>query len=401
MRISTGMSFSLNVARLNEQQSAFLKTQQQVATGRRIATPSDDPVGAAQALNVGALDGQNIQYGVNRNSAKNSLELKESTLSGVTDLIKDIQSSVIAAGNGTYTDAERGFIAREVRSRLDQLIGLANTTDPSGQPLFAGFQRNTPFVVAGGQVQYQGDSGSRSAQVAVGRRMATTDSGQFVFETIRNGNGRFATSAAATNTGSAVVSTGSVTDPTLLTGHNYQINFSVASGVTTYAVVDITSGATLSSGNPYGSGNLIAFDGLSFDVKGVPANGDSVSVTPSVHQSLFRTLENLAGVLETSAVGATGQAQLRNGLNAAQGALDTALTHVLSVRATAGGHLQELDALDSLGDDLHLQYQQTLSTLQDTDYNEAVSTLARQKLGLEAAQQSFSKLMGLSLFNYL
>ncbi|MEQ1662707.1 MAG: flagellar hook-associated protein FlgL [Thiobacillus sp.] len=401
MRISTGMMYQLNVARMAEQQNALLKTQQSITTGRRIATPSDDPVGAAQALNVSATDGQNTQYATNRDSAKASLGLKEGTLGGVTSLIQDIQDTVIAAGNPTYTDTERRFLAGEVRSRLQQLIGLANTTDVSGQPMFSGFQRGQPFSVAGGQVEYQGDSGHREIQVAAGRRMAVSDSGRDVFETIRNGNGQFTTAAAAGNTGGGTISAGSVSDPTLATGHTYQLNFSVAAGVTTYSVVDVTSGTTLSSGNPYTSGNVIAFAGIRFEVEGAPASGDSFNVAPSANQSLFSTLENLAHVLETTAVGVPGQAALGNGLTAAHSALDNALEHVLKVRAATGANLKELDVLDTVGDDLHLQFQQTLSSLQDTDYNEAISRLARQQLGLEAAQQSFARVMKLSLFDYL
>ena len=106
-------------------------------------------------------------------------------------------------------------------------------------------------------------------------------------------------------------------------------------------------------------------------------------------------------VVETPLVGASGQAQFRNQLNVAQAGLGNALDNVLSVRATAGGRLNELDSLENAGSDLRLQYQATLSQLQDTDYNEAVSRLSRQQVSLQAAQQTFTKVAGLSLFNYL
>jgi flagellar hook-associated protein 3 FlgL len=74
---------------------------------------------------------------------------------------------------------------------------------------------------------------------------------------------------------------------------------------------------------------------------------------------------------------------------------------VLRVRAQIGSQLLEVDQLVSLGSDLDLQYAGTLSRLQDLDYNEALSRLAQQQTNLQAAQQSFMKITGLSLFNYL
>ena len=70
-------------------------------------------------------------------------------------------------------------------------------------------------------------------------------------------------------------------------------------------------------------------------------------------------------------------------------------------RATTGARLRELDALQSTGEDLGLQYKQTLSKIQDTDFLQAISTLNQQQLTLQAAQQSFAKISQLSLFDFL
>ncbi|HEY5310017.1 MAG TPA: flagellar hook-associated protein 3, partial [Casimicrobiaceae bacterium] len=67
----------------------------------------------------------------------------------------------------------------------------------------------------------------------------------------------------------------------------------------------------------------------------------------------------------------------------------------------AGAHMTELDALTSSLSSRTVQGQQTLSNLQDLDYNKALSDFARQQVALQAAQQSFTKVSGLSLFNYL
>jgi flagellar hook-associated protein 3 FlgL len=174
--------------------------------------------------------------------------------------------------------------------------------------------------------------------------------------------------------------------------------------VTTYSVLDQTTGLPppgLVGPQPYTEGQQIAFDGMAFDIKGAPANGDSFSVAPSEKQSLFQTLTDMIAVLRTPANGATGQAKLTNGLNKAHENLGAALDNVLGVRASLGSRMKELDTLDSAGDDLNIQYSATLKDLQDLDVVAAISQFTQQQFAYEAAQKSFKTMSGLSLFNYI
>ncbi len=70
-------------------------------------------------------------------------------------------------------------------------------------------------------------------------------------------------------------------------------------------------------------------------------------------------------------------------------------------QASVGIRLGELDQIDTQGSDRALQYAEIDSSLQELDYNEAASDLARQQLALQAAQKSFQQVSKLSLFNYL
>ncbi|MDO9601777.1 MAG: flagellin, partial [Rhodocyclaceae bacterium] len=81
--------------------------------------------------------------------------------------------------------------------------------------------------------------------------------------------------------------------------------------------------------------------------------------------------------------------------------LDQANDNILRVRAAVGSRLSEVDSLSDVNQDLQLQYQQTLSNLQDLDYAKAISDLTRKQTDLEAAQKSFMRVSQLSLFNYL
>lgn len=294
-------------------------------------------------------------------------------------------------------DADRKSIANNLNGRLQELMGFANSTDGIGNYLFAGFQSKTqPFADTAGVVAYLGDDGQRLIQVNASRQMAASEVGADVFMRIKNGNGTFVTKPGLANAGTGAASTGSVVNAALVTGNSYQIDFSVVAGVTTYSVTDTTLGAVISSGNPYVSGQAISFDGLQFSINGTPADLDSFTVSPSSNESIFTTIKDLITSLETP--GTNGLAgRLGYGLSQMDRALDTVLTS----RASLGVRLAELDSLGVAGEDLGLQYKQSLSVLQDVDYNKALSDLTQQQMLLQAAQQSFSKVAGLSMFDYL
>lgn len=311
MRISTQLLFETGASRIGDLQNRLQKTQEQIASGRRILTPSDDPVAATRALDVTQTQSINNQYAVNRQHAKNTLGQVEGTLAGVTSLMQDVKTTIIAAGNGTLSDSERGFMASELNGRLEQLLGLANSRDATGNYLFSGFRSNTapfsqtipaipPALLPG--VAYNGDFEVQKLQVDATRQMAINTPGSTVFQ---------------------------------------------------------------------GGG-----------------------------QDVFQTLTTLVNLLQTPLTSAN-TAAFNLGLAAANSDLDLALDNVLTVRASVGVSLQELDTLDNVGADRNLQYSQILSELQDLDYTQALTQLSQQQITLEAAQKSFVKTSGLSLFNFI
>jgi flagellar hook-associated protein 3 FlgL len=407
MRISTKSIYDHNVSQFNNLQGGLVKTQMQLSTNKRVLTPSDDPVASARALEIGQSKSLNTQYATNRDNARSSLSQVEGALADATQLIQQTQTLVVSAGNGAMTPSDRQALATELEGRLSDLLAVANTGDGVGGYLFSGYKASTqPFTQTATGAAYQGDQGQRLLQVDSSRKIAISDSGTSVFENNATGNGTFQTQASGGNTGSGVISTGSVTDKSLLTGHDYAIRFNVGGTPlqTTYDVVKDPASASptvVSSGNQYKSGQQIAFDGMAFDIKGTPAVGDSFTVKPSQKQSVFTTLTQLIGTLRTPANSAASQAALTNGLNTASDNLASALDNVLTVRASVGARLKELDYLDSSGEDKNLQYASALSKLQDLDMAKAISDFTQQQQTLDAAQKSFKAMSGLSLFNYI
>ena len=430
MRVSSGMIFNAGVASIQKQTSSLLHTQQQVASGRRILTPADDPVAAARALEVEQARGTNALYQTNQKAAGENLGLEEGRLVSVSDLLRNVRTLAVQGGGGALTDTDRRSIATELRQRFDELLGLANATDGSGQHLFSGYMGDTtPFsgTVATGVV-YAGDEGQRRLQVSASRQIAVSDSGNDIFMRIRNGNGSFVTAVAASNGGSGIIDAGTVTDPAKwnAAGNSkdftlrFAVDGSVTPPVTTYDIVDNVSGNSLLTGAapiaaPYprvfvpgqaivlkSQGAEPAFDyGAQLVIAGNPADGDTFDIDASSSQSLFATLGNLINALEATTAAGNGNTLLANRIGFALTDLDQAEENLLRVRAGIGARMNEVDSLASGSEDLDLNYRQTLSRLQDLDYAAAISRLTQEQGYLEAAQKSFLRVTDLSLFNYV
>lgn len=407
MRVATSTFYQLGLSAMNGQQSSLLRVQQQLGTGRRVLNPSDDPIAATRALGVSQSLAVNEQYAASRNQANINLALEEKTLQSVITTIQNVQTLIVSGGNGTISNADRASIASELQSNYEQLLGLANADDGNGQYLFAGFKSGTPpFAANGGTVQYVGDTGSQLLQVDVARQMAAGDNGRDVFLSV-TGSADYVMTADGGNTGTAMYGALSVTDPTdPLYGHAFSIDFAVdGAGNTSYTVTDnsVVPPTAIGPATPYVAGDAIQFGGVSFTVKGAPANGDSMTLAPArqAGTDIFANIQAAIDALKQPVTTEADRARLDNALATANRKMSNSLDNVLTVRASVGSRMQELDALDTIGANRDLNYEQTLSGLQDLDYASAIAEYYQRQTALQAAQQSFMQIQGMNLFNYL
>jgi len=406
MRISTNTIYDLGVTQIENQESLLLKTQQQLSSGKSVLTPADNPIAASQALNVQQSIDVNNQYQTNQQAATNQLSLVSNALSSATNLLQSVNSTVVSAGNGALSNADKATLAQQLQQDYQQLLSIANSDDGQGHYLFSGFQSGVqPFVQTANGVSYLGDSGQQLIQTNAASRIAVNLPGNVVFQNIRNGNGAFVAQPAATNTGSGVIGQGTVVDPTALTGDNYQINFTVTTtaGVTTttYDVVDTTTSTTLLTAQPYTSGNAITFDGMQTSITGAPADGDQFTVTPSANQSIFQTISNFISALQNPGSGTTANTQFANELGLTLSNLGQAMNSFDGQAGVVGARINQISDSTSASNSLNIQYQQVLSQLQDVDEAKAATDLANYQTTLQAAEQSFQYVAGKSLFDYL
>lgn len=402
MRISTQSFYEQSQAAMNMQQSSLLRVQQQIGAGRRMLAPSDDPIAATRALAAAQAIALGEQYAASRNQVKHSLSLEGNILGNVTDIFNNIKTLVVQGG-GILSDADRAAIATSLQSHADQLLGLANTDDGNGQFLFAGFQSGSPPFVrqADGSVSYLGDQGRRLMQVDASRQMAASDDGRTIFQSVQGG-ARYVASAPATNIGTAVFGASAVVDAADADfGKDFSIRFTGAN----YTVATLATPPVTVASGAYTDGAPITFGGLQIKVSGMPADGDTLRVSSAKNagSDIFAALGDMIAALRKPVDQGTAadRAQLQNALSTGNVKLANALDNVLTVTASVGSRLNEVDTLDASGAMRKISDQSYLSELQDLDIMNASVELAQRQVSLQATQLAFMKIQKISLMNYL
>jgi len=398
MRISTAGIHHAALTALLNQQSVLSKTQNQIASGKRVQTPADDPVAAVHILELQRALAESDQFNSDADMAKNRLTLEEQALADSNTLIQRVREQALQGNNATVDPASRRMLATEVRSRLKELVDIANRRDANGEYLFSGYASMTqPFAQSGSTIAYFGDQGNRALQIGTDQRVVDGHSGIDAFMTVTEGNGVFVTHAAAGNTGSGVIAGGTMTNPAQWAPGDYTLRFTSATG--DYEIVD--GAATVVATGTYTANSTISFNGANINLTGMPAQNDSFSIARSRSEDMFTTLSNLAATLESSTVTQGELAKFNSDMATALQQLDQVSDHLSSVRAEVGTRLSTIDdAQDALAD-RKVELETATSQLRDLDYAEAVSRMNQQLVGLQAAQASYSKIAQLSLFDYL
>lgn len=416
MRVSTSLMYKKGVQSITDHQANLTHVQAQISSGKKILTPSQDPTNSARLMELDKQIKLNDQYGRNNVLATGRLSVEETALQESGNILQRVRVLTVQAHNAALTSENRQAIAQEISQLRQQLVDIANTKDSEGAYLFSGFKEQTqPFTNnSSGVVIYNGDQGQRLLKVGPSRDVASADAGDDVFMQVRNGNGQFQTDLTASNTGSGQINGGGVTDlaafQSTFMDHQYKINFTVvpdpsdpSKTITTFDVRDETNTIVNPPGasQPYTAGQTISFSGVQVEIEGAPANGDSFVVKPADNQSLFKTLDNLLVALNAPDGTVATRAVLYQSLDNALNNIDQGMLHLNQVRGRIGGRMNALEAQDGVNQNFNLQLKSLASKIGDVDYAEAAAQLNAELVALQAAQQSFVKIQGFSLFDYM
>src|ERR1700754_977325 len=132
MRISTASIYANTINNMNNQQSTLAQLQQQASTQIRVATAADDPLGAAQAVQLSAAGSVLSQFASNQTTATSMLQSEDTTLTSVTTTLQSILTQLNGLGSGRINDSNRQAAAQALQGLRDQLMSIANAKDDSG-----------------------------------------------------------------------------------------------------------------------------------------------------------------------------------------------------------------------------------------------------------------------------
>lgn len=419
MRISTIQQFNSGVRGIQDNYATASRTQEQISSGKRILTPADDPVATVRLLQLSQESNKLEQYSTNMTAANNSLAQEEAVLNSVNNSLQRVREIALEAGGGGLTDEDRQALATELEQRQGELLDLFNSKNARGEYLFGGYQsKEAPFVQnSDGSYSYRGDEGQRSVQIAGSKTVALNDNGKELFVNIANVN-RVLTSADGANTGTGRISLGVVENKNDYDDTFYpqgSIGIVIGADAESYEIVD-------STGNPLvppvtgaleendEGGYSVRYAGVAVTLDGEPAAGDRFNIAtgdsdPASNQretrGILETISTLRKTLEAPGSSTEAKLQRRDVIAVTLDNLDNAMNSVLQVQTTIGARMNVIDSTQVQNDELSLINTSVTSELEDLDYAEALSRLSLQTVVLQAAQQSFVKVSGLSLFNLI
>lgn len=411
LRITTAQSFDTGVERLQQRQRELADSQERLTSGKRVAKASDDPTAAARAERALATTARSEASQRALEASRNAMTSTEGALADAGELMQQAHEAMVAAGNASYSDAERTGLAGHLAAIRQQLLAIANRGDGEGGFLFGGQGASQPpFIDAAGGVSSRNTAGE--VQVASDEPLPRSIDGQAAWLASPSGNGLFATrnASATPNASGAWVDGGRVADPQAFfaatsppvvadpTALTYRIDFTIGATGTTYTILK-DGAATAATNLPYVSGQAMQIDGMAFAVRGQPVAGDAFEITlatPSL--GVFDTLDRAIAELKTPLRSGAAVAQ---GVQAALSDIAGSMAALQSLRSRVGEVLNRTDMVEGRIATQALAAKTERSNAEDLDMVQAISDFQNRQTGYEAALRTYSTVQRMSLFDYL
>ncbi|MCX7772881.1 MAG: flagellar hook-associated protein FlgL [Clostridia bacterium] len=145
MRITNNMLINNMMLSMTKNLNRTQKYQDQLATGKKISAPSDDPIVASKALKLRTDVAEIAQYKRNTDDASSWMDITEATMGQITDVVHRLKEITVQAANGTNTAEDLTKIESEASQLKKQLIHLGNATY-AGRYIFSGYKTDKPLM---------------------------------------------------------------------------------------------------------------------------------------------------------------------------------------------------------------------------------------------------------------
>ena len=360
-----------------------------ISSGKKYQRISDNPVDVGAILGLTTEEGQTVQYDRNLETAKGWLSVTLSALQDITDIVRASTGLANQMATGTYNAAQRQAAAQQIQGYLEEIMQVGNTKF-EGQHILAGYSTDSPPFIEGAwdirpPVMHL-QSGSTGTAVS-GGTYTGTESRTYLVEVVAGGG----------------VGVGT-----------YRVSWDGGQSWTTPAVI------------PAGAAALR--DGVEVTMGGTWVAGDRFSISvyqPIVYQGDTHNLEITVGAQNRLKVNEIGSeavggdlgthdifqilAQLKssleandpNGAGASLERLRSYESHITTILAGLGASLDRVTMKESIFGTLKDELARQISDRGDTDLVTAANLLKAKETAYQAALLSSSRVMGMSLMDYL
>jgi flagellar hook-associated protein 3 FlgL len=407
MRISTGQLYDRSIQSVLDSQSRLSDVQQQLSSGKKLLRPSDDPIGAAQVIRLTEEIEQINQYKKNSNLLVNSLEQEETVLKSVNTSMDRARVLMLQSGNGIVGANDREAIAIEINQIKDQLFELMNSQNSAREYIFAGYQSASPAFgfnpsAVGNKYSFEGDGGENKIQISDTISQQMNNSGFEVFENVLSRltpsiSGTVGTTDATLNVQvQNAFDAFHKTNYDAITPVNNEFQINILSS-TQAQITNVGSGVMLDTVD-FSSGSAFLYKGLEINITGVPGDTVNFKLEPPQKKNIAETLNDFVNVLNNKNI---ADGDFERGLSDVLAGVDNSMASVANAISKIGARRNSTDSVFESNLDLEISNKKARANIQEVDYAEAVSELSRQETALQAAQATFSRVTGTSLFDYI
>lgn len=181
MRVSTQQSYVSMTQSFNDLSRDLSHVVTQMATGKSILLPSDDPIAATRITQLNRQQSALDQYQTNIDSASAGMSQQESILDGVNNDLLAIRDDLLEAANGTNTAESLSSLGQDIQSMTEAMVSALNYQDEDGHYVFGGTVNDQPPIVAVDEdgdgvtdsYTYQGNDDHRQTTVSNGVEVDT------------------------------------------------------------------------------------------------------------------------------------------------------------------------------------------------------------------------------------
>ncbi|WP_322964680.1 flagellar hook-associated protein FlgL [Sphingomonas fuzhouensis] len=209
MQISTNVFYDMAARRMTSLTGKANTLQVELSTGKKLQSPSDDAAASAQIAEFDRRDANDAVYKTNLTLARSLLQQSDTALGQLGNQVQKALELATQAANGTLNAANRASIGDQIASIRDAMMGLANSKDARGQPLFGATAQNAVQVDGNGNYSYSSANSSeipiadgQSVSVSVGADQVFKAGGSDTFTVLNN-----LVTALKSGTGSTLTST--------------------------------------------------------------------------------------------------------------------------------------------------------------------------------------------------